>query len=269
MTARPPPARPHIGLNPSSHFSHSNTEWGEDDAWDSASDSESPSPAPPLWNRSASSTSARPITASTAPKPVPRTSRNDSSSTLAFSYTHVSAPSPSSYPSKSEQVIPSKNGWTLVQKSEKEQTSVSEKEEVTESDRSADVDVEGDMIVGDMDPEFAETFVSTKSRQKPNTIREDAQEIVNGTSTRYSYRFQTLIQCLDPLHLVRRRTSKRPNAGSRSRSHSPAHGARSPERLIREHSIRTNRRHKFIECLMREDVDMGMSSPHCLSAREA
>lgn len=116
---------------------------------------------------------------------------------------------------------------------------MSEKEEVAESDRSADVDVEGDMIVGDMDPEFAETFVSTKSRQKPNTIREDAQEIVN-----------------DPLHLVRRRTSKRPNAGSRSRSHSPAHGARSPERLIREHSIRTNRRHKFIECLMREDVDM-------------
>ena len=43
MTARPPPARPHIGLNPTTKFSSYavNNDWGEDDAWDSASDSES------------------------------------------------------------------------------------------------------------------------------------------------------------------------------------------------------------------------------------
>lgn len=33
------------------------------------------------------------------------------------------------------------------------------------------------------------------------------------------------------------------------------------ERLIRESSIRTNRRHKFISCLESEEVSMGMFSP--------
>ncbi|KAG8790088.1 GTPase-activating protein [Ceratobasidium sp. 428] len=49
MTA--PPARPHVGFRPSSHFSiitaaQANTDWAEDDAWDSGSDDDKPL-APP------------------------------------------------------------------------------------------------------------------------------------------------------------------------------------------------------------------------------
>ncbi|QRV82815.1 GTPase-activating protein GYP1 [Ceratobasidium sp. AG-Ba] len=63
MTA--PPARPHLGFRPSSHFSiittaQSNADWAEDDAWDSGSDDDKPlapvgrkhtNPAPPTPSR--------------------------------------------------------------------------------------------------------------------------------------------------------------------------------------------------------------------------
>ncbi|KAB5591992.1 GTPase-activating protein gyp1 [Ceratobasidium theobromae] len=61
MTA--PPARPHMGLRPSSHFSiitaaQSSTDWAEDDAWDSGSDDDkplalrkTPAPTPPTPSR--------------------------------------------------------------------------------------------------------------------------------------------------------------------------------------------------------------------------
>lgn len=94
MAARPPPTRPHINLNPSSHFSYSITEWGEDDAWDSASDSESASNSQSVWGRSLNQPghprpSGTTSTSTSAPKPVPapRKSQNSSSSTLALSYT--------------------------------------------------------------------------------------------------------------------------------------------------------------------------------------
>ncbi|THH16182.1 hypothetical protein EW146_g4408 [Bondarzewia mesenterica] len=132
----------------------------------------------------------------------------------------------------------SKHEWTLVQNSDKGRSSTDEKGEVKGS--LADVDVEGDMVLGDMDPDFAEPFTSAKPKQVINTVREDAEEIVN-----------------DPLHLIRRRASKRSDSSPQhSRSQSPAKDAQSPERLMREHSIRTNRRNKFIECLLRDDVDM-------------
>lgn len=118
MAARPPPARPHIGLNPSNQFSsYSVTEWAEDDAWDSGSDGESPSSS--AWPRP-TVTTARP-SSSTSPRPVPRPIRNNSSTTLAFSYTHVHAPS--SYPPKTDQS--SRADWTIVSKnSERESPDV-------------------------------------------------------------------------------------------------------------------------------------------------
>src|ERR1700733_9449426 len=114
MKARSPPARPHIGIFPSSKFGvPPSGEWGEDDAWDSASDSESPrqSSISRSWNHPS------PPTSTTAPKPVPRPANKSSSSTLAFSYTHVTAPNPSSYP-REETLSAPKTGWTLIKKAE-------------------------------------------------------------------------------------------------------------------------------------------------------
>jgi hypothetical protein len=65
----------------------------------------------------------------------------------------------------------------------------------------------------------------------------------------------------DPLRLL-----SRPNGGQHgraessssrhSRSSSPHHSEPS-EKLKREQSVKANRHQKFIECLSREDVDMG------------
>jgi len=178
MTARPPPTRPHIGLNPSHRFSsYAVPDWAEDDAWDSGSDSESPTN--PSWNRTSS---RRGSSTATAPKPVPRPKLNTSSSTLAFSYTHVNHPSPSSYPTKQE-IPPPKNGWTIVRKSSDQRTSVDGRETDRADEGGAYDDVEGDMVVGDLEPELVPpaTIPHTKPRQDQGSVRDDAQEIVDGT----------------------------------------------------------------------------------------
>ncbi|KAG9316616.1 hypothetical protein JVU11DRAFT_2670 [Chiua virens] len=75
MAARPPPARPHIGIHPSFNAS-SNMDWAEDDVWDSASDSESPrhSTIAHSWRYSSNTQSKRQLPGPfpTAPKPVPK-----------------------------------------------------------------------------------------------------------------------------------------------------------------------------------------------------
>ncbi|CAL1707243.1 unnamed protein product [Somion occarium] len=232
MAARPPPARPHIGINPANRFSsYSVAEWVDDDAWDSGSDSESPTKT--AWKRQAST--------STAPKAVPRTAQNNSSSsTLASSYTHLHAPSPSSYPPKFE-VQPPRNGWTIVNKQGGNRRN-SEVHHDTESiqEEAADVELEGDMVVGELDPEDPEDVaapltVSGKPKPDKSAIREDVDEIVN-----------------DPLHLARRSPKRR--RSSRSQYDSSVHEG--SEKLIRERSIKSNRRDKFIQCIIHDDVDM-------------
>jgi TBC1 domain family member 2 len=173
--AIPPPARPHIGLNPN-FSSFTTSEWAEEDAWDSGSDSESP------HRTSISSSWNKPVNKpNTAPKPVPKHARNSSSSTLAFSYTDVQVPSPSSYPSPPESLQPqsSKNGWTLVTKS------------------TASQDTQGEYRLGD--PDYAESIIAgvvdlegvddlelptlNVSRQDHGSLRPEIDEIVNGTSS--------------------------------------------------------------------------------------
>ena len=192
MAARPPPARPHIGINPSFH--HSTTaEWGEDDAWDSASDSDSPRQSiisnpwlPP--SRSAST--------ATSPKPVPRPST--SSSTLAFSYTHLNAPNPSSYPPTPE---PQRNGWTIVRKSTDTRESTEEKEDVKEDEEHEDADDESEMVVGELDPDIpAEPLPPKKPSLEIGTIRDDVDEIVNGP-------YLGVNHCLVSISLLLRSTS--------------------------------------------------------------
>lgn len=175
MSARPPPARPHIGLNPSSRFgAYSISDWGEDDAWDSGSDEES---------TSKSSWTQRPST-STAPKPVPKPKQNSSTSTLASSYTHLNAPSPGSYPSQSDHGSSAKQGWTIVRTSTQSRRSIDRHDSDKPSEAREDPEVEGDLIVGEFDPEEHLEHIpphSAKFKHGGGIIRQDVDEIVKGT----------------------------------------------------------------------------------------
>jgi TBC1 domain family member 2 len=215
MAARPPPTRPHIGLNPSSHFSYSITEWGEDDAWDSASDSESTSNSQSAWVRPSQQHPAphpsRPSAGggigatSSAPKAVPRKSpQNSSSSTLAFSYTHVSAPSPppgggsSSSHTDSPSLVPAtphaKNGWTIVQKESAD--GIVDDRSSPEPHDFATSDREGvDMTFEDLGEELVDmpltASAAAKSRLDAACIRQDAAEIMSGTQRCFSLKKKT------------------------------------------------------------------------------
>lgn len=169
MTARPPPTRPHIGIQQTHFISRSTFDWGEDDAWDSTSDSESSNPVLPIARSRSSITS-------TAPKSVPKPASNTSSSTLSSSYTHLNAPNPGSYPSKDQDVVAPKNGWTIVRKYRND--SVDEKRE---REGGGDMDVEGDMILGDLEQEGGEPAAITKPKQNQGCIRNDVDEIIHGT----------------------------------------------------------------------------------------
>lgn len=151
--SRAPPARPHIGIHPSNAFETGDS-WGEDDAWDSTSDSESPrqSSLAMSWNKPSTS----------SPRPVPK-AKNSSSSTLAFSYTHLNAPNPGSYPPREQQ-----NGWTIVNKRNTDQS---------QPDPDIQPEVDDTMILGEMDPE--------PSVQKPGSVRPDVAEIVKGLFTTF------------------------------------------------------------------------------------
>ncbi|KAI9450533.1 RabGAP/TBC [Russula earlei] len=89
---------------------------------------------------------------------------------------------------------------------------------------------------------FVDMPVVPKARQGAAFVRRDAAQIAN-----------------DPLRLLRRRAGWHSRSGSlssqNSRSSSPHHGEPT-EKLRREQSFKANRRHKFLECLSREDVDM-------------
>ncbi|KAG1799746.1 rab-GTPase-TBC domain-containing protein [Suillus plorans] len=241
MAAKPPPARPHIGLH-SSFNARSNADWGEDDVWDSGSDSESPRqstisnswrlpPSPSSYRRQSS-----PIT---APKPVPRPPSNSSSSNVSFSYTHLSAPSPGSYPSNAADTTqPAKGGWTMVRKSGTSQDALCVKLP-KDIDPNGDVDVDSDMVVGDFEPEM-EQAAGTSIKVKPDqgSIKSDVIEIMN-----------------DPLHRFLRSPQPQPEPRFNHRmGHSPR--SSDAEKLLRESSIRTNRRIKFIDCLSKDDVNI-------------
>ncbi|TRM69482.1 rab-GTPase-TBC domain-containing protein [Schizophyllum amplum] len=244
MTARPPPARPHLAVH-ASDFGRTPTDWAEDDAWDSGSDDgdrRQPA-ASDVWPRAESS----------APKPVPmRTTMSDkssSSSTLAFSYTHVSAPNPSSYSPRNEQQ-PARNGWTIVRTSGEgargEADEANPPPELYEQ-RGDDVEVEGDMILGEMDPDptSGEGEEHTQHSRIPHektgkaAIRDDAEAIAQ-----------------DPLRGVKYR-ARRPERSHTSHTRDPAlTNLEHSEKLMRERSIKSNRRHKFVDCLSAEDVNI-------------
>lgn len=240
MTARPPPARPHVGIHTSSHFGYPGRhDWAEDDVWDSGSDSDSPrqsSLTAPSWN---------PSNSLTMPKPVPKPVRNSSSSTLAFSYTHISAPNPSSSFPKEDPVVTEKGGWTLVKKLSGEDAShpsaprdlASEQGLYPVQQEEPDADVEGTMILGEIETEVCDPPVPlsmTKCSYNKASVREDVEEVVH-----------------DPLNGFRKAASFCKSPIQRQ----PSNLERS-EKLLRERSIRSNRRHKFVDCLSGQDINV-------------
>ena len=185
MTARPPPARPHIGLNPatSTRFSsYATVEWAEDDAWDSASDSESAIPS-----SSAKQTPARAATAdfSIPARHAPKQTRSPSAGSIAFSYTHVSAPSPGSYTDNSvisnAQDSPSKASWAMVNRLAQQQNGIPQlgNEGSSRSTSLAEEFVVEDVIVSDMEGMGLDTK-SSKPRAGRESVKLDAQDIVQG-----------------------------------------------------------------------------------------
>ena len=70
-----------------------------------------------------------------------------------------------------------------------------------------DVEVEGDMIIGEMDPDIVEHHPTPPSKHKHNqgTVRDDADEIVNGTHSTYDASFRqpsynSQIPCISLAH---------------------------------------------------------------------
>ncbi|KAI0793178.1 RabGAP/TBC [Abortiporus biennis] len=98
------------------------------------------------------------------------------------------------------------------------------------------------MILGELETDLIEHHPTTqniKPRQDQGTVRDDVDDIVN-----------------DPLHLVRR-PPKRDHASAREHVQLDPLGSREQiEKLLRERSIRANRRQKFVDCILKEDVSM-------------
>ncbi|KAH8828274.1 rab-GTPase-TBC domain-containing protein [Flagelloscypha sp. PMI_526] len=231
IMARAPPARPHIGIQ--SSFSLG-PEWGEDDAWDSTSDSEEPRQSSFGFNRTPSKS---------APKPVPRPKMNESTSTLASSYTHLNAPGPGSYPprtpSNESGSPPHQNGWTIVDTQAHRNGTPTHHDDLKAS--LTDIDVE---VLGEMEPEASLTSPrdATHVVESRAFIRDDAEDIVN-----------------DPLHALKHRSRRADDALQRNTPRQVPNSHDSKERnekLIRERSIKSNRTHKFIDCLSAQDVNI-------------
>lgn len=182
MSARPPPARPHIGLNPHLSSFGTSSEWVEDDAWDSASDSETPH-LNKSWNASKQQ--------STAPKNVPgkiARSSSSSSSNLASSYTHIHPPNPSSYPPKSDLPLPNKGGWTLVKTSGDDHQKTLPKD-IKDSDIDHDTlatsttsILADELVVGDFDDPIMSHGPTLKAMESRGSVRREVDEIVAGAS---------------------------------------------------------------------------------------
>jgi len=246
MMARPPPTRPHIGINPSHRFSsYSTFEWAEDDAWDSASDSESQS-KPSNTNSSRTTVKPSTIVATTPPQPIPqKAGRGSSGSSSSFSYTQVQVPSPSSDPSQHEPHS-FKNGWTIISEE-------GEPVEPVDNDGLGNSRQTQTKTINRKDN--AEGVVESglaKLKLGVDSVRQDALHIVEGMSLSILLSLELLDQqTIDPLYRVRR---QKPSGDSEA-STSNANG--NSAQLKRMLSVKSNRRRKFIDCLTAEDVSIG------------
>ncbi|EFI28151.1 tbc1 domain family protein [Coprinopsis cinerea okayama7 len=247
--------------------------WAEEDPWDSASDSEVP--------RASTLSTLRVMTSS---KPVPMSRQtstrsattgnhdsNSSTSTLAFSYTHLSAPDPSSYPPKRELETGRSGvgrGETLPEEPQPIRPDISP----LGRGKEADLRLSQDPSSSDGAPKQGWTIVRGRSverrknkvqNQALDSIRPEAVDIVNDPLTGIRNPRRRIAPSPKP--------TTPPTTFTTSRSHSPLANAdprtssslkksherqQSTEKLMRERSIRSNRKHKFIECLSSRDINM-------------
>ncbi|KAG8830647.1 GTPase-activating protein, partial [Serendipita sp. 399] len=228
-----------------SKIAQSASEWtlASDDAWDSASDSESAYRSPPTSKPgfALGTTSAKPIpvspskSAGKSPRTVTTsTSRSNSSAnvdaptgsdgTIAFSYTHVTAPSPSS-----SYGGPNNNGkstgWTMV-------TSPRSSRLRDRGETQIDPEVEHEVEI-DGEGSITEITIgrNRRIREGKEAIKYDVEEIVN-----------------DPIHAVH-------SLSSTEYEERVASGIGHPE-LQHQHAMKAQKRQKFVDCLTAENVDI-------------
>ncbi|CCA73011.1 related to GYP1-GTPase activating protein [Serendipita indica DSM 11827] len=221
-------------------MAHTASEWtlASDDAWDSASDSESAYRSPPTTSKPTTFTSLSSSTSSTRPIPVtpstatsisgksPQTTRqstNGDGLTGSEGYTHVLAPSPSS--SYSQGILgkpPSAAGWTMVRSPRSSRM----------RDQGADPEVENEVEV-DMEGSVTEVAMgrNRRIREGREAIKYDVEDIVN-----------------DPLHAVH-------SLSSTEYEERVASGIGHPE-LQHQHAMKAQKRQKFVDCLTAENVDI-------------
>ncbi|KNZ80878.1 GTPase-activating protein gyp1 [Termitomyces sp. J132] len=143
-----------------------------------------------------------------------------------------------------------KGGWTIVKTSNgraPDNGDASGEDSFEQLEGHGDADVEGDMILGDLETDLPQkqNQVSTKAKRGQGIVREDVDDVV-----------------FDPFNGIKhraRRSDKLTQPEGRSRgavlNDPPAVRERS-EKLLRERSIRSNRRHKFLDCLSSQDVNI-------------
>jgi TBC1 domain family member 2 len=213
MTA--PPPRPHIN-SVRSHASYtfsSTQDWGDDDAWDSGSDSENlPNTRTNSLSRSSKSDPNTP-----RPAPIPISSKKNSIShahstrgnhrgsassnsadrssasigNLSFSFTHVQAPSPSSYTpapvlsSHAEDIDwqerdeRERAGWTIVSS---DATTGTERTLVEH-----DADLDGSLVLGELEPDGAhhDDTDDESVKEGKDAIKPDVDQLVKSEYNKY------------------------------------------------------------------------------------
>ncbi|CAG8682011.1 9764_t:CDS:2 [Acaulospora colombiana] len=250
-------------------IAQSASEWtlASDDAWDSASDSESayrsPSASRLGYLMGTSSAKPIPVTPSTQSGRSPSTSgmrgqsaersnngsgnvdnSASSASSITFSYTHVHAPSPSSsYAKQSNNEKPT--GWTMISNSGQV------KGVAAEEGQKMDQEIEEEMELEDSSFSVGSLGRSRRIREGKEAIKYDVEDIVNGKKSVYmrmTIALMLMATLADPLRAV----------------HSPslaeyeervASGIGHPE-MQHQHAMRAQKRQKFVDCLTAEDVNM-------------
>ncbi|KAG8844891.1 GTPase-activating protein [Serendipita sp. 405] len=249
-------------------ITQSASEWtlASDDAWDSASDSESAYRSPPTAKTGfgLGSTSAKPIPVSPS-KTIgksPRTatvstSRSNSSAnvdlptapdgSIAFSYTHITAPSPSSSYSGSNNNGKSA-GWTIV-------TSPRSSRLRDRGETQLDPEVENEVEI-DGEGSITEITVgrNRRIREGKEAIKYDVEDIVKGESSKsLTVRFNSAHKFFsnsDPIHAVH-------SLSSTEYEERVASGIGHPE-LQHQHAMKAQKRQKFVDCLTAENVDIAV-----------
>lgn len=176
-----------IGMSTASRFSYSSIDWAEDDAWDSASDSESPAHRPKNTSNHSVGKMGLEATVSSPPRAIPtgtgkQNQSQSPSSSLNFSYTHVNAPSPGSYSKMGESIHNHKTSWTIVSKSSENRTTGPSRSEDTQRTirrKASDEIVVDDFIIAELD-EGNETSLRHGSGASESGIRAEAEEIEKG-----------------------------------------------------------------------------------------